>query len=125
MNYKDLEVWQIACEMVIAIHALTLNKLPSFEKFEEGAQIRRSIKTVKSTIVEGYGRRMYKNDFIKFLVYSISSNDETIDHLETLYETGSLKDQQLYNHLHSRLELLGKKLNMFLQAVQKRHLSPK
>ena len=125
MNYKDLEIWQIAREMVIAIHSLTLNKLPGFEKYEEGAQIRRSIKTVKSTIVEGYGRRMYKNDFINFLVYSISSNDETIDHLETLYETGSLKDQQLYNHLHSRLELLGKKLNMFIQAVQKQHLSPK
>jgi hypothetical protein len=28
--------------------------------YEEGRQIRKSIKTVKSTIVEGYGRRRYK-----------------------------------------------------------------
>ena len=34
---------------------------------------------MKSCIVEGYGRRRYKADFIKFLIYSLSSNDETID----------------------------------------------
>jgi four helix bundle protein len=66
--------------------------LPKFEQFEEAQQIRRSSKTVRSCIVEGYGRRRYKADFIKFLIYSLSSNDETIDHLETLFETESLKD---------------------------------
>ena len=51
MNYKDLEVWQIAREVVIEIHELTLKKLPKFEMFKEGSQIRKSSKTVKSTIV--------------------------------------------------------------------------
>ena len=125
MSYKNLEIWQLARELVIDIHRLTIQKLPVFEKYEEAAQIRRSIKTVKSCIVEGYGRRAYKNDFIKFLTYAISSNDETIDHLETLFETGSLQDKQLYDNLHGRLEVLGKKLNMFLQTVRKKHISPK
>ena len=95
--------------------------LPKFEQFEEAQQIRRSSKTVRSWIVEGYGRRRYKADFIKFLIYSLSSNDETIDHLETLFETGSLKDEILYNTLHQKLEQLGKKLNNFLQAVERSH----
>lgn len=69
--------------------------LPKFEQFEEAQQIRRSSKTVRSNIVEGYGRRRYKADFIKFLIYSLSSNDETIDHLETLFETESLKDEAI------------------------------
>ena len=60
--------------------------------FEEASQIRRSIKSVKSTIVEGYGRRYYKQEFIRFLHYAIASNDETIDHLETLFDN-------LLNHL--------------------------
>lgn len=72
-------------------------------------------------MVEGYGRRRYKADFIKFLIYSLSSNDETIDHLETLFETESLKDEALYNTLHLKLELLGKKLNNFIQAVERDH----
>ena len=93
--------------------------------FEEGSQIRRSMKSVKSTIVEGYGRRRYKQEFIHFLSYAIASNDETMDHLETLFETKSLKDEQLYKNLHDRIEVLGKKLNMFIQSVEREHISEK
>lgn len=96
-------------------------QLPPFELYETGSQIRRSCKSVRSNIVEGYGRRMYKQEFIRFLTYAIGSNDETIDHLETLYETESLKDEQLFKDLHQRLELAGKKLNSFLAAVQRGH----
>jgi len=125
MSYKKLEIWQIARELVIDIHKMTLRKLPKFEMFEEGGQIRRSIKSVKSTIVEGYGRRRYKQEFIRFLVYAIASNDETSDHLETLFETESLTDQELYHDLSERLDKLGKKLNLFIKAVKKNHISEK
>jgi four helix bundle protein len=57
--------------------------------YEEGSQIRRSSKSVKSNIVEGYGRRRYKQEYIKFITYALASNDETLDHLETLFETVS------------------------------------
>jgi len=120
MSYKKLEIWQLARELTIEVHKMTFT-LPKFEQFEEAQQIRRSSKTVRSCIVEGYGRRRYKADFIKFLIYSLSSNDETIDHLETLFETGSLADEELYNSLHQKLELLGKKLNNFIAAVERDH----
>ncbi len=45
--------------VVVDIHKMTLTKLPAFELYEEGSQIRRSIKSVKSNIAEGYGRRRY------------------------------------------------------------------
>jgi four helix bundle protein len=117
MSYKKLEIWQLADEIVIIIHEMTLTKLPKFEMFEEGAQIRRSSKSVKATIVEGYGRKQYKAEFIKFLVYSLGSNDETIDHLENLYKTKSLQDEALYNLVHDKLEILGKKINLFIKGV--------
>jgi four helix bundle protein len=102
---------------------MTLEKLPKFEMYEEGSQIRRSSKTVKSAIAEGYGRREYAQDYLRYLVIAISSNDETTDHLETLHETKSLKDEELYNDLHSRLEILGKKLNVFIKSVRKRSMN--
>ena len=117
MSYKDLEIWQEARSLVIDIHKMTLEKLPKFELYEEGGQIRKSSKSVKSTIVEGYGRRRYQQEYIRFLTYAIASNDETIDHLETLYETDSLKNKELYENLHDRIEILGKKLNKFIQAI--------
>ncbi len=57
MSYKSLEIWQRCRELTIDIHKMTINKLPKFEMFEEGSKIRKSIKSAKSTIVEGYGRR--------------------------------------------------------------------
>lgn len=125
VSYKKLKVWQLARELVIDIHAMTLHKLPKYEMFEEGSQIRRSIKSVKSTIVEGYGRRRYKQDFIRYPTYAIGSNDETVDHLETLFETESLRDKQLYETIHGRLDVLGKRMNLLIRSVEKGHASPK
>ena len=124
MNYKDLEVWQIARELSIEIHKMSLN-LPKFEMYEEGNQIRRSSKSIRSNIVEGYGRRRYKNEFIRFITFSIASTDETIDHLETLNETESLTNKELFNSLLERANLLDKKLIRFLEAVESQHLSEK
>lgn len=118
MSYRRLEIWQLARDLTIEVHKMTIH-LPKFELYEEASQIRRSMKSVRSTIVEGYGRRRYTNDYIRFIIYALSSNDETIDHLEILYETGSLKDRKLYDNLHERLQKLGIKINNFLQAVEK------
>jgi len=119
MSYKKLEIWQLSREIVIDIHKMTLSKLPKFEMYEIGGQIRRFSKSVKSTVVEGYGRRKYQQEYIRFLTYAIASNDETLDHLETLFETGSLNEKPFYQDLHSRIEILGKKLNRFIQATEK------
>ncbi len=121
MSYKKLEIWQIANELVIKIHKMTLTELPKFELYEEGSQIRRSSKSIKSLIVEGYGRRSYKQDFIRFLINSLASNDETIDHLENLYNTESLTNKKLFAELHEKLDVLGRKLNNFISSVQKQH----
>ena len=124
MNYKDLEVWQIARELSVEIHKMSLT-LPKFEMYEEGNQIRRSSKSIRSNIVEGYGRRRYKNEFIRFIIFSIASTDETIDHLETLYETKSLPNKGLFNSLLERANLLDKKLIRFLESVERQHISEK
>jgi len=124
MSYKKLEIWQLAREVVIEIHKMSLT-LPKFEMYEEGSQIRRSSKSVKSNLVEGYGRRNYKNEYIRFITFALASNDETIDHLETLYETESLTDEKIFKQIDSILQILGKKINKFLQSVQKQHISTK
>jgi four helix bundle protein len=121
MSYKKLEIWQIANDLVIKIHKMTLVELPAFEMYEEGSQIRRSSKSVKSLIVEGFGRRAYKQDFLRFLINTLASNDETIEHLENLYNTESLTNKQLFTEIHEQLEILGRKLNNFINAVQIKH----
>ena len=121
MSYKHLEIWQLADNLVIEIHEMTLHDLPGFEMYEVGSQIRRSIKSVKSNIVEGYGRRRSKKEFVHFLTISLGSAIETNDHLETLYNTGSLKDKAKYNLLSEKLDHLGRAIRKFINAVSVNH----
>ena len=123
MSYRTLEIWQPARDLSVEIHRMTLESLPKLEMYEESSQIRRSVKSIRSNIVEGYGRRRYKLEFIRFLTYAHASCDETIDHLETLHETGSLRDDALYARLSHKLNLLGGKLNQFIRGVEWQHHS--
>ena len=124
MSYKNLQIWKLSCDLSFEIHKMSLD-LPKFELYETGSQIRRSSKSVRSNIVEGYGRRRYKYDYIRFITYALASNDETIDHLETLFETGSLTNRELFNDLLDRCIILGKMLNNFRLSILEKHKSAK
>jgi four helix bundle protein len=89
--------------------------------YEEASQIRRSAKSMSANIVEGYGRRRYKQEFIRFLVFAHASCDETIEHLEMPFETGSLTNEHVYRDLSAQLDLLGRKLNVFIETVERSH----
>ena len=115
-SYRDLQIYAVSKQLAIEIHKITLS-LPKFELFEEGSQIRRSSKSVTSSIVEGYGRKRYKADFIKFLVYAHAECDETIIHLDFLFETQSLKDENIYKRIREEYESLSKKINVYIQWV--------
>lgn len=123
LSYRDLRVWQLARDLSVATHRLTLEKLPRFELHEEGSQLRRAAKSIRANIVEGFGRRRYKLDFLKHLTYAEASCDEALDHLDTLFETGSLADREVYESLRPRLVELGKSLNRFIAAVEREHES--
>jgi four helix bundle protein len=123
MSYRNLEIWCIAQQLTTEIHTMTLTMLPRHELYEQGSQIRRSIKSVRSNIVEGYGRRRYKQDLIRFLTYAQASCDETMDHLHILKETGSLTGIEVFESIREGLDHLGRKLNKFIRAVESGHTS--
>ena len=114
-SYRDLEIYQIAFALAKRVHVASL-KLPSFELYEQGSQVRRSSKSVKDQIVEGYGRKRYKADLIKFLIYSHSSCDETSSQLELLKELyPQIKD---FPDLIPEYETPGRKINSFIDYVE-------
>ena len=123
MSYKDLEIWRLANEIVIEIHEMTLKDLPKFETFEVSSQIRRSSKSIKSNIVEGYGRKCYQQQFIHFLIIALGSTLETSDHLETLFLTKSLTNEKKFRELEDKLDKIGRMITRFIKTAQKRKSS--
>ncbi|MCZ4318540.1 four helix bundle protein [Aequorivita viscosa] len=114
-SYKDLDIYNLAFEYSIEVHHASL-KMPKFELYEQGSQVRRSSKSVKDNIIEGYGRRKYKQDFIKFLTYSQASLLECKGQLETI--------EVLYNipevpELITKYDSLGARIFTFILYVEK------
>ena len=120
-GYQRLEVWRLARDLSVDIHRMTLEQLPRFELHEVGSQVRRSAKSIRANIVEGYGKRRYKLEFLRHLTYALGSAQETLDHLDTLHETGSLTSQEIHAELTSRTRLLIAKLTTFMRGVELHH----
>lgn len=124
-SYRDLDIYKLAHKLAVEIHNMSIEKLPKFELYEEGSQIRRSSKSICSNIVEGFGRRRYKNEFIQFLTYALASCDETREHLDFVFETDLLKDEEVYKYFIEEYDHLGKMLTNFIRSVERGHLSHK
>ena len=54
-----------------------VRKLPNFEQFELGRQLRRAARSVPANIVEGWAKRNSSAEFKRYLQVSIGSCDET------------------------------------------------
>ena len=121
-SYRDLEIYRLSHKLAIEVHEASLS-LPKFEMYEEGSQLRRAAKSIPSNVVEGFGRRRYKNEFLKFLVYALASCDETREHLEILFETGSLEKRDAFSHFLDKYDELGRKTNNFIKAVNSGHMT--
>ncbi|SHL16075.1 four helix bundle protein [Flavobacterium xanthum] len=115
-SYKDLDIYTLALALFYRTHRLSL-QLPKYELYELGSQIRRSSDSVATNIVEGYGRKRYKMDFIKFLTYSHASNLETICHLEKLAVLYPNVSTEMIT-LQKEYDVLGAKLFSFLRYVE-------
>lgn len=77
------------------------------------------VSKITSQVEKGYGRRRYHADYLKFLVYSQSTCDETTEWLEyirDLYEDLAKEAEDLLQEIDG----LGRQLNMFIQSVEAR-----
>ena len=71
--------------------------------------------SIKDNIVEGYGRRKYKQEFIRFLVIAHASSDELISQLETIK---ILYQELQVNDLLTDYYKLSKQINSFIRYIE-------
>jgi four helix bundle protein len=123
-GYRSLEIYQRAHKVAVEIHRMTLS-LPRHELFEEGGQIRRSSKSVAAQIVEGYCLRKNKNEFVQYLNRAFASCHESAEHLDLLFETGSLADRTQYDQIRNDLATLCKMIYRFMESIVEGHEKPR
>lgn len=107
-TFLDLEIYTLSRQLAKEIFQLTL-KFPAEEKYSLTDQIRRSSRSVKSNIAEGWGKRIYINSFKRHLVDSNGSLEETkswcISTLDCKYIS-----EEVFNDFINKAEIIGGKL---------------
>lgn len=119
-SYRDLEIYQTSYRLALEVHHMTM-KLPKYELYEQGSQIRRSSKSIKDNIAEGYGRKCYKDEFFRYLIFAHSSNDEVISQLNMINDIHF--ESKGLNKMIEEYQILSKKINRFLNYVQNNWLT--
>src|SRR5205814_10095247 len=78
-TFQDLEVYKAAREFRKAMYEVN-RRLPDFEKYELGSQIRRASVSLTNNMAEGHGRFHYP-DQIRFFLHSRGCLEELVDEL--------------------------------------------
>ena len=83
-NFKDLDIWKLAKEIVLDIYKET-NNFPKTEVFALSSKIRRASISIPSNIAEGFNR-YYNKEYKQFLYISLGSCAEIETQIEICYE---------------------------------------
>lgn len=108
-TFRDLKVYQKAFKLAMDIFKLT-KSFPYEEKFGLTSQIRRSSRSVCSSIAEAYRKRKYPAHFISKTTDADMENSETQVWLDFSLSCKYI-NRETYNDYLKRTEEVGKMLN--------------
>lgn len=105
----DLDVFKISYSFAMDIFKMS-RVFPKEEKYSLTDQLVRSSRSVSANIAEGWGKRIYENEFKRHLVYAIGSLEETKIWLLFAKDCGYL-DLALYESLCVKYDEIGAKMH--------------
>jgi four helix bundle protein len=118
-NYKNLEAWKKAMELVKDVYLLTA-AYPKEELYGLTSQTKRAAISVPSNIAEGMGRQ-YKKDTLQFLHIARGSLYE----LETLCNIAVMVDvltEEAFHPIGEKIETSLRILNGFINHLERAKL---
>ena len=122
MELGKLEIYKLSVKLSNSIWMI-YSTLPNDLKYGIGNQFIRSIDSIGANIAEGYGRFHYK-DSLKFYYNSRGSLWESKHWVYLLFQR-KLIEKDIYQSLIDDLDILGKKLNGFINSMKEKNINDK
>ncbi len=116
-TFDDLDVYKKAREFRKRMYAAA-RKLPDFEKYELGRQIRRASVSLTNNIAEGHGRYHYLDE-IKFQLQSRGSLAELIDDLNVCQDEDYLSAVEIVE-LKEQAKEVQRLINGYIRFLRSR-----
>jgi len=117
MTIDNLEIYNLSIGIGENVWGIVM-KWDHFSKDTIGKQLVRSADSVAANISEGYGRFHFKEEK-QFLFYARGSLHETRTFINQAHSRKLISDQS-YNELNEQIELLFKKLNSFINSINRK-----
>lgn len=114
-SYRDLEVWQRAVDLVVAVYQLS-KVFPPEERFGLVSQIQRATVSIPADIVEGYAR-MHRGDYLHHLSIAKGSLAELETHL-TVSVRLHLIERGMVMEVWGIVQEVGKMLTKLIQSLR-------
>jgi four helix bundle protein len=116
-NYRDLEVWQKAMDLVVECYQIT-KTFPKHEIYGLVSQMQRAVISVPVNIAEGRGRQ-HSKEFINYLFIANGSLAEVETYAEIAARLHYITKGQSEKILDKASEI-GRMLNGLIRSIQKR-----
>jgi four helix bundle protein len=113
LTFKDLTVYKKAFELAMQVFEVSRN-FPKEEKYSLTDQIRRSSRSVCSSIAEAYRKRRYEAHFISKTSDADMENSETQVWLSFAFECKYI-DKTVLEDLINRSQEVGRMLNHMIE----------
>jgi four helix bundle protein len=117
MDYKSLTVYKKAFELAMEMFHVSKG-FPAEEKYGLTSQVRRSSRSVCSSIAEGYRKRMYEAHFISKTSDADMENSETQVWLDFALACEYIT-KEIYNNNLEKSQEIGRLLNHMIQQPEK------
>jgi four helix bundle protein len=116
-NYGELQVWEKAHRLTLAVYAGT-RSFPAEERFGLTSQLRRACASIPANLAEGCGRRS-EGEVARFIQIAMGSGAELSYHMLLARDLGFLKERdyiELGEALMRMLSSLSSRLRKSLSA---------
>jgi four helix bundle protein len=118
-NYKDLEVWQKAMELVVACYQIT-KSFPKNEVFGLAGQLQRAAVSIPANLAEGRARQHTK-EFIQHVSIAYGSLAELETHIQIAGRLNYIDKSQV-DSLMGKATAIGRMLNGLRKSLGKKEV---
>ena len=116
-NFKDLDAWRVAHQLVLAIYKIT-QEFPKEELYGLTNQIRRAVVSIVSNIAEGFNRSSY-SEKARFYTIALGSVAEVQSQMEVAKDLGYVT-LETYDELIVASTDVHKLINGLIKGARKR-----
>jgi four helix bundle protein len=114
-SFEDLEVYQKLCELHLEVNGLTFT-FPSFELFELGSQLRRSLNSAPANIAEGWNNR-HINMYLEGINRAQAEIRESKHHLKMAFKKNYFEKEK-FDDLKNRYDECGRMLTALEKSLE-------